>query len=75
LTVSITINAAFAVVSSAIFYPNNSDISSISKVYKTLVPLFGMATGVIPLATLLSSEMASSVTVILSGQAIMKDYW
>lgn len=60
--------------SSATFYPNDSGISSMSAAYKTLVPLFGMAAGIIFLLTLLSSGIASSVTGTLSGQAITKGY-
>jgi manganese transport protein len=72
LTIAGIVNAAIMIMSAAAFYPDNSGISSISEAYKTLVPLFGMAAGVIFLVTLLSSGIASSVTGTLSGQAIME---
>jgi len=72
LTIAGIVNASIMIMSAAAFFPNNSDISSISEAYKTLVPLFGTAAGVIFLVTLLSSGIASSVTGTLSGQAIME---
>jgi manganese transport protein len=55
------------VMSSAAYYLDNPDTSSISKAYKTSVSLFGKVAGDIPLITLLSSGIASSVTGTLSG--------
>jgi len=72
LTIAGIVNAAIMIMASAAFYPHNSGISSVSEAYKTLVPLFGVAAGVIFLVTLLSSGIASSVTGTLSGQAIME---
>jgi manganese transport protein len=72
LTIAGMVNAAILIMSAAAFYPNNSGISSISEAYRTMVPLFGMAAGVIFLVTLLSSGIASSVTGTLAGQAIME---
>jgi len=72
LTIAGIVNASIMIMSAAAFYPHNSDIASISEAYKTLVPLFGTAAGVVFLVTLLSSGIASSVTGTLSGQAIME---
>jgi manganese transport protein len=72
LTIAGMVNAAIMIMSAAAFYPDNSGISSISEAYRTMVPLFGMAAGVIFLITLLSSGIASSVTGTLAGQTIME---
>jgi len=66
------INAAILIMASVAFNPENSGIQSISEAYKTLVPLFGVAAGIIFLLTLLSSGIASSVAGTLAGQAIME---
>jgi len=66
------INAAILIMAAVAFNPENSQIQSISEAYKTLVPLFGVAAGIIFLVTLLSSGIASSVAGTLAGQAIME---
>ncbi|MGI0027985.1 MAG: Nramp family divalent metal transporter [Nitrosopumilaceae archaeon] len=66
------INAAILIMAAVAFNPENSQIQSISEAYKTLVPLFGVAAGVIFLVTLLSSGIASSVAGTLAGQVIME---
>lgn len=66
------INAAILIASAAAFHPNNSGIASISDAYKTLVPLFGIAAGVIFLVTLLSSGISSSVLGTIAGQTIFE---
>ncbi|MBI3639629.1 MAG: Nramp family divalent metal transporter [Thaumarchaeota archaeon] len=66
------INAAILIMAAVAFNPENSGIQSISEAYKTLVPLFGVAAGIIFLVTLLSSGIASSVAGTLAGQAIME---
>ncbi|HET6457777.1 MAG TPA: Nramp family divalent metal transporter [Nitrosopumilaceae archaeon] len=66
------INAAILIMASVAFNPENSQIQSISEAYKTLVPLFGVAAGIIFLVTLLSSGIASSVAGTLAGQVIME---
>jgi len=66
------INAAILIMASVAFNPENSGIQSISEAYKTLVPLFGVAAGIIFLVTLLSSGIASSVGGTLAAQAIME---
>ncbi|TLX71243.1 MAG: Mn(2+) uptake NRAMP transporter MntH [Thaumarchaeota archaeon] len=72
LSIAGMINAAIMIMAANAFYPENSQIQSISEAYKTLVPLFGVAAGVIFLITLLSSGIASSVAGTLAGQAIME---
>src|SRR5690349_3760667 len=61
LSIAGMINAAIMIMASVAFYRNNSQIQSISEAYETLVPLFGVAAGMIFLVTLLSSGIASSV--------------
>ncbi len=72
LSIAGMINAAILIMSAVAFNPENSQIQSISEAYKTLVPLFGIAAGMIFLVTLLSSGIASSVAGTLAGQAIME---
>ncbi len=72
LSIAGMINAAIMIMAANAFYPGNSQIQSISEAYKTLVPLFGVAAGVIFLVTLLSSGIASSVAGTLAGQVIME---
>ncbi|MBI3622478.1 Nramp family divalent metal transporter [Candidatus Pacearchaeota archaeon] len=72
LSIAGMINAAILIMSAVAFNPENSQIQSISEAYKTLVPLFGVAAGVIFLITLLSSGIASSVAGTLAGQVIME---
>src|ERR687888_2090389 len=72
LTVAGMVNAAIMIMAAAAFHPHNANIVSISQAYKTLLPLFGATAGVVFLATLLSSGIASSVVGTLAGQAIME---
>lgn len=72
LTIAGMVNAAIMIMSAAAFYPDHSGINSISEAYRTMVPLFGIAAGVVFLVTLLSSGIASSVTGTLAGQTIME---
>jgi manganese transport protein len=72
LTVAGMVNAAIMIMAAAAFNPTNPNVASISEAYKTLVPLFGAAAGVVFLVTLLSSGIASSVVGTLAGQAIME---
>ncbi len=74
LTIAALVNAAILLMAAVAFYPNNSQIQSISEAYKTLVPLFGISAGVVFLVTLLSSGIASSVAGTLSGQIIMEGF-
>jgi len=70
LTIAGFINAAILIASAAAFHTNNSTIATISDAYKTLVPLFGIAAGVIFLVTLLSSGISSSIVGTIAGQTI-----
>ncbi len=68
------VNAAILLMAAVAFYPNNSQIQSISEAYKTLVPLFGISAGLVFVITLLSSGIASSVAGTLAGQIIMEGF-
>ncbi len=72
LTIAGMVNAAIMIMAAAAFYSHNIPIASISEAYKTLVPLFGTAAGVIFLITLLSSGISSSITGTLAGQSVME---
>ena len=72
LTIAGFVNAAIMIMAAAAFYPQYSNIASISEAYRTLVPLFGMAAGTVFIITLLFSGIASSVTGTLAGQSIME---
>jgi manganese transport protein len=72
LTIAGFVNAAIMIMAAAAFYPQYSNIASISEAYRTLVPLFGMSAGIVFIITLLFSGIASSVTGTLAGQAIME---
>ena len=74
LSIAALVNAAILLMAAVAFYPNNSQIASISEAYKTLVPLFGVSAGVIFVITLLSSGIASSVAGTLAGQIIMEGF-
>jgi len=72
LTIAGLVNAAILIMSAAAFHTNNPNIASISDAYKTLIPLFGMAAGLIFVVTLLSSGISSSVTGTIAGQSIFE---
>jgi len=74
LTIAGLVNAAILLMAAVAFYPNNSQIQSISEAYKTLVPLFGISAGLAFVITLLSSGIASSVAGTLAGQIIMEGF-
>lgn len=74
LSIAGMINAAILIISAVAFNPAHSQIQSISGAYQTLIPLFGIAAGIIFLVTLLSSGLASSVAGTLSGQIIMEGF-
>ncbi|MGI0093476.1 MAG: Nramp family divalent metal transporter, partial [Nitrosotalea sp.] len=74
LTIAALVNAAILLMAAVAFNPANSQIQSIAEAYKTLVPLFGAAAGLIFLVTLLSSGIASSAAGTLSGQIIMEGF-
>jgi manganese transport protein len=56
----------------AAFHNGHSGIASIDEAYRTLIPLFGTAAGVIFVLTLLSSGISSSVVGTLAGQSIFE---
>ena len=74
LTIAALVNAAILLMAAVAFTPANSQIHSSAEAYKTLVPLFGAAAGLIFLVTLLSSGIASSAAGTLSGQIIMEGF-
>jgi len=74
LSIASLINAAILIMAAVAFYPENSQIQSISEAYKTLVPIFGAAAGIVFLVTLLSSGIASSAAGTLAGQIIMEGF-
>lgn len=74
LSIAALVNAAILLMAAVVFYPNNSQITSITEAYKTLVPLFGVSAGVIFVITLLSSGIASSAAGTLAGQIIMEGF-
>jgi manganese transport protein len=74
LTIAALVNAAILLMAAVAFYPNNSQIASISEAYKTLVPLLGASAGVVFVITLLSSGIASSAAGTLAGQIIMEGF-
>ena len=74
LIIAALVNAAILLMAAVAFYPNNSQIASISEAYKTLVPLFGVSAGVVFVITLLSSGIASSAAGTLAGQIIMEGF-
>jgi manganese transport protein len=74
LTIAALVNAAILLMAAVAFNPANAQIQSISEAYKTLVPLFGAAAGLVFLVTLLSSGIASSAAGTLAGQIIMEGF-
>jgi manganese transport protein len=74
LTIAALVNAAILLMAAVAFYPNNSQIQSISEAYKTLVPLFGISAGIVFVITLLSSGIASSAAGTIAGQIIMEGF-
>ena len=74
LSIAGLINAAILIISAIAFNPTHSQIHSITEAYQTLVPLFGIAAGMIFLVTLLASGLASSMAGTLAGQVIMEGF-
>jgi manganese transport protein len=72
LTIAGFVNAAIMVMAAAAFHNGHSNVASIEEAYKTLVPLFGAAAGVVFVLTLLSSGISSSVVGTLAGQSIFE---
>jgi manganese transport protein len=72
LTIAGFVNAAIMVMAAAAFHGGHSNVASIDEAYKTLIPLFGAAAGVIFVLTLLSSGISSSVVGTLAGQSVFE---
>ena len=74
LTIAALVNAAILLMAAVAFNPSNSQIQTVAEAYRTLVPLFGAAAGIVFLITLLSSGIASSAAGTLAGQIIMEGF-
>ncbi|MEO9320562.1 MAG: Nramp family divalent metal transporter [Nitrososphaera sp.] len=72
LTVAGFVNVAIMVMAAAAFHHGHSNVASISDAYRTILPIFGAAAGVIFVITLLSSGISSSVVGTLAGQSIFE---
>lgn len=73
LAIAGLINMAILIMAAAAFNAtNNSSIATINDAYKTLIPLFGVAAGVVFAITLLFSGWSSSTVGVLAGQAILE---
>ena len=72
LTIAGFINVAIMVMAAAAFHNGYSNVASINEAYKTLIPVFGAASGVVFVITLLSSGISSSVVGTLAGQSIFE---
>jgi manganese transport protein len=72
LTTAGFINVAIMVMAAAAFHNGYSSVASIDEAYKTLIPVFGAASGVVFVITLLSSGISSSVVGTLAGQSIFE---
>src|SRR5579884_1959656 len=60
------------VLAARVFYPNYSNVQSVTEAYHILRPLFGQVAATIFGITLLASGLSSSITGTLSGQAVME---
>ncbi len=65
------INAAMLIMAAAAFYGIGSEVATLEGAYTTLIPLFGGFAATVFALALLSAGISSSVTGVLSGQAIM----
>jgi manganese transport protein len=72
LTVAGFVNVAIMVTAAAAFHNGHSNVASINDAYKTLIPIFGAASAVIFVITLLASGISSSVVGTLAGQSIFE---
>lgn len=66
------INAAMLIMAAAAFYGLNNEVATLESAYLTLVPLFGMFAATVFAVALLSAGISSSLTGVLSGQAVME---
>jgi len=65
------INAAMLIMAAAAFYGLDNNVATLESAYVTLAPLFGSFAAIIFAVALLSAGISSSVTGVLSGQAVM----
>ncbi|MBI4231878.1 Nramp family divalent metal transporter [Candidatus Peregrinibacteria bacterium] len=65
------INAAMLIMAAAAFYGLPEEVATLESAYVTLVPLFGSFAAIVFAVALLSAGLSSSVTGVLSGQAVM----
>lgn len=72
LGVAAFVNVAIMVLAASVFYPNYTNVQSVTEAYNILKPLFGPVAAAIFGITLLASGLSSSITGTLSGQAIME---
>jgi manganese transport protein len=72
LTVAGFVNVAIMVMAAAAFHNGHSNVASIDDAYKTLIPIFGAASGIIFVITLLFSGISSSIVGTLAGQSIFE---
>jgi manganese transport protein len=72
LGVAALVNVAIMVLAARVFYPNYSNVQSVTEAYHILRPLFGQVAATIFGITLLASGLSSSITGTLSGQAVME---
>ncbi|MEM0117855.1 MAG: Nramp family divalent metal transporter [Conexivisphaerales archaeon] len=72
LGVAALVNVAIMVLAASVFYPNYSNVQSVTEAYHILRPLFGPVAATIFGVTLLASGLSSSITGTLSGQAVME---
>ncbi len=66
------INAAILIMAAAAFYTIATPVATIEEAYQTLTPLFGTLASTVFAIALLSAGISSSITGVLSGQAIME---
>jgi len=72
LGVAALVNVAIMVLAARVFYPNYSNVQSVTEAYHILRPLFGQVAATIFGITLLASGLSSSITGTISGQAVME---
>ena len=72
LTIAGLVNMAILMMAAAAFFAEKINVPTINAAYSTLVPLFGVAAGVVFAVTLLCSGWSSSTVGVLAGQAILE---
>jgi manganese transport protein len=68
------INIAMVVMAAAAFHAGHSDVAEIQTAYYTMVPLLGVAAGLVFLISLMASGISSSVVGTMAGQMIMQGF-